>query len=310
MMQSVSSLFFRIFYFARAVMMTLFAVLLAVPAAVILAALLAVVFVLLWFGLVVLLFVLLVALLLARRRAVEWAKWAGRQGPWRSGWTGWSSMFFLILTGSLLSLALLPSTARADWLLRGGAEAYVSGTTRLNIGDSTTTIKNNTGGGFNVATGLRLFKSIDLTAEYVFLHHRANVSAYSGLPLFSDNSVRNFAINHHMVLANADYRFGRLFGLGDFGIALGSGIGFDVVGAGFDGVAGREGFSVVKVVIPFRVAIDYQLNELLALGIYGRYYLMPDSRGSLTAATMFGGSAVNVANLSMLSIGGFLNLSF
>ena len=179
--------------------------------------------------------------------------------------------------------------ARAEWLVQGGAEIYLPFATTIKVDDKQATLKNQKAGGFFGLFGYRFSKGLDISAEYVFLQHHAKLTSQSEDAIFNNTAPSdNFYVSHHLVLGNVGYRFGRSWGLGNFGIYLGSGLGFEMVNGA---VAGGAVYNDVAFVLPFKFAVDYKVNELLWLSIHGRYYLPLGGRGKVNGMTATTSSA-------------------
>ncbi|MDI9313263.1 MAG: hypothetical protein QM529_01095 [Hydrotalea sp.] len=211
------------------------------------------------------------------------------------------------LTGlmAMMLLAMQAGPARAEWLLQGGAEIYSPFATTITVGDKQAKLTNNKAGGFFGALGYRFLNGLQLDAEYIFLQHRSIIESQSGGNIFNNTGAGDyFYVTHDIALADVGYRFGRSSGfkvLGNFGIYLGSGAGVEVVRGA---VAGGDDFDNVAFVLPFKLVVDYKVNETLDFTLYGRYYL------PLGAGGTAGGATATMVSAGGLSVGLSLGLIF
>lgn len=190
-----------------------------------------------------------------------------------------------------------PRPLHAAWLVQGGAELFIPFKTTITQNNEQTIINNHKAGGFFGLVGYRFLYGLDVTAEYVFLQYRADVPSGDALGI---DPARNFYVANHLALANIGYRFGREWGLKNFGLYIGSGLGAWIT----NGRVGGYNYGSTHVVIPFKFGVDYQINEIFALGLYARYYLPIGKSGQINDTT------VSMSSLGGVSAGLSLGLNF
>ncbi|MGI9462214.1 MAG: hypothetical protein ACR2NY_06550 [Alphaproteobacteria bacterium] len=185
--------------------------------------------------------------------------------------------------------------AKAEWLFQANAEFYIPTATTINQDGKTAKISNDQGGGFSAIWGYRFLQHIDTTLEYVFLHHHSHIKSGG---LFNHLPVKNFYVSHHLALANIGYHFGRYAGLKNFGIDIGTGFGAEITNGGV-GL-----YHASQFVMPFKLAVNYQINEIFTMGIYSRYYFPIGDNGTANA------KPASIASVGAFSAGLSLGLNF